>query len=166
MSGQLHAPAALPPGESPPRYPLHRKLGGHQSPSGSCGEEKIMHFRERTRNFQPLDDRYNDWVIPTPLWTSSLQNDSNLMLLLPCYVQILAFSLLSVLSLPIHAFPLGIKNQRPHPYNKTGKIIILYTRILIFMILDKRWETGKHKILDWMVASCLHCNLLLISSWM
>jgi hypothetical protein len=39
VSGQLHAPAALPPGKSP-WYPLDRRLGGPQSHSGSGGEEK------------------------------------------------------------------------------------------------------------------------------
>jgi hypothetical protein len=41
VSGQLHAPAALPPGKSP-CYLLDRSLGGPQSRSGhSSGEEKI-----------------------------------------------------------------------------------------------------------------------------
>jgi hypothetical protein len=44
VSGQLHAPAALPPGKQP-RYTLDRKLGGPQGRSGSGGEEK---------NSQPL----------------------------------------------------------------------------------------------------------------
>jgi hypothetical protein len=39
VSGQLHAPAALPLGRSP-RYPLDRRLGGPQSLSGRGGEEK------------------------------------------------------------------------------------------------------------------------------
>jgi hypothetical protein len=30
------------PGERAPRYPLDRKLGGPQSRSGQCGEEKIL----------------------------------------------------------------------------------------------------------------------------
>jgi hypothetical protein len=37
VSGQLHAPAALPPGKSP-RYPFYRRLGGPQSRSGRYGE--------------------------------------------------------------------------------------------------------------------------------
>jgi hypothetical protein len=37
VSGQLHAPAALPPGKSS-RYPLYRRLGGPQSRSGQHGE--------------------------------------------------------------------------------------------------------------------------------
>jgi hypothetical protein len=44
MSGQLHAPAALPQGKSP-WYPLDRRLGGPLRPSGHGGEEK---------NSQPL----------------------------------------------------------------------------------------------------------------
>jgi hypothetical protein len=44
VSGQLHAPATLPPGKSP-WYPLDRRLGGPQSRSGFGGEEK---------NSQPL----------------------------------------------------------------------------------------------------------------
>jgi hypothetical protein len=38
-SGQLHIPAALPPGKSP-CYPLDRRLGGPQIRSGRGGEEK------------------------------------------------------------------------------------------------------------------------------
>jgi hypothetical protein len=49
VSGQLHAPAALPPGKEP-RYPLDRRLGGPKSCSGRGGEEK---------NSQPLLEIYN-----------------------------------------------------------------------------------------------------------
>jgi hypothetical protein len=42
-SGQIHAQAALPTRKGP-LYPLDRKLGGPQSRSGRCGEEK---------NYQP-----------------------------------------------------------------------------------------------------------------
>jgi hypothetical protein len=41
VSGQLHAPATLPPGKEL-RYPLDRLLGGPQSQSWRCGEEKIL----------------------------------------------------------------------------------------------------------------------------
>jgi hypothetical protein len=41
VSGQLHAPAGLPPGRKPP-YPLDRRLGGPQSRSGRGGEKKIL----------------------------------------------------------------------------------------------------------------------------
>jgi hypothetical protein len=40
VSGQLHAPAALPPEKDPSQYPLDRILGGPQSRSGRGGEEK------------------------------------------------------------------------------------------------------------------------------
>jgi hypothetical protein len=39
VSGQFHAPAALPQGKSP-WYPLDRRLGGSQNRSGRGGEEK------------------------------------------------------------------------------------------------------------------------------
>jgi hypothetical protein len=41
VSGQLHAPAALPPGKSP-RYPFYRRLGGPQSRSGRYGKVKFF----------------------------------------------------------------------------------------------------------------------------
>jgi hypothetical protein len=41
VSGQLHAPAALPPGKRP-RYPFYRRLGGPQSRTGRYGEVKIF----------------------------------------------------------------------------------------------------------------------------
>jgi hypothetical protein len=41
VSGQFHAPAALSTGKEP-RYPLHWILGGPQSQSGPCGEEKNL----------------------------------------------------------------------------------------------------------------------------
>jgi len=43
VSGQLHAPAALPPGKRP-WYPLDRRLGGPQIQSGHGGEEKNSHL--------------------------------------------------------------------------------------------------------------------------
>jgi hypothetical protein len=39
VSGQIHAPAALPQGKNL-RYPLDRRLGGPQIRSGHGGEEK------------------------------------------------------------------------------------------------------------------------------
>jgi hypothetical protein len=39
VSGQLHAPAALPPGKKPV-VPIESRLGGPQSRSGRGGEEK------------------------------------------------------------------------------------------------------------------------------
>jgi hypothetical protein len=46
VSGQFHAPAAVPHGKSP-WHPLDRRLGGPQSRSGRGGEEK---------NSQPLPE--------------------------------------------------------------------------------------------------------------
>jgi hypothetical protein len=51
VSGQLHAPAAL------PRYPLDRRLGGPQSRCGRRGEEKILD----PPVVQPVD-----YAIPSP----------------------------------------------------------------------------------------------------
>jgi hypothetical protein len=42
MSGQLHGPAALPPGKDP-WYSLDRGLGGPQIRSGRGGEERNSH---------------------------------------------------------------------------------------------------------------------------
>jgi hypothetical protein len=41
LSGQLHAPAALPPGKEP-WYPLDKRLGGPQSPSGRFLRRKFL----------------------------------------------------------------------------------------------------------------------------
>jgi hypothetical protein len=41
VSGQIHAPAALPP-EKEPQYPLHKRLGGPQSRSEHSGEERHL----------------------------------------------------------------------------------------------------------------------------
>jgi hypothetical protein len=41
VSSNLHAPAALLPGNNPP-CPLDRRLGGPQSQSGWCGEVKYL----------------------------------------------------------------------------------------------------------------------------
>jgi hypothetical protein len=46
VSGQLHAPAALPPGKSP-RYPFYRRLGRPQSRSGRYVEVKIFYSNSR-----------------------------------------------------------------------------------------------------------------------
>jgi hypothetical protein len=49
VSGQLHAPAALPQGKSP-CCPLDRRLGGPQSRSGRGGEEKNIFYSCRESN--------------------------------------------------------------------------------------------------------------------
>ena len=61
MDGQLHAPAALPPGKT--RYPLYRRLGGPQLRSGRV--QKISPqpgFDPQT--LQPVVSHYTDCTIP------------------------------------------------------------------------------------------------------
>jgi hypothetical protein len=41
MSGQLHVPVALPPGNNP-QYVLYRRLGWPQRQSGHYGEKKVI----------------------------------------------------------------------------------------------------------------------------
>jgi hypothetical protein len=52
------------------RYPLDRRLGGPQSRSGRCGEEKILDpTGTRTPTplvVQPVVSRYTDYAIPSP----------------------------------------------------------------------------------------------------
>jgi hypothetical protein len=63
VSGQLHAPAALPP-EKSHRYPLDWRLGGPQSRSGHGVEEKIPSpYWESNPNYpitQLAASRYTD----------------------------------------------------------------------------------------------------------
>jgi hypothetical protein len=52
------------PGKNP-RYPSDRRLGGSQSRSGSCGEEKhLVPAENQTPAVQPVDRRYTEWAIP------------------------------------------------------------------------------------------------------
>jgi hypothetical protein len=66
VSGQLQAPAALPPGKDP-LVSLDRRLGGPQSRSGRGGEEKNSQPRResnpRTPIVQPVAQCYTDWAI-------------------------------------------------------------------------------------------------------
>jgi hypothetical protein len=62
VSGQLHAPAALLPGE----YPLDRRLGGPQSRSGRRGEYSGP-YRDSNSDpsvVQPVASRYTEYAIP------------------------------------------------------------------------------------------------------
>jgi hypothetical protein len=53
VSGQLHAPAAVPQGKSP-HYLLDRRLGGPQSRSGHGGEEKNFQPRRESNPKAPI----------------------------------------------------------------------------------------------------------------
>jgi hypothetical protein len=69
VSGQLHAPAAL-PRERSLLYPLNRRLGGPQSQSERRYEEKILDpTGPRTptpRSSRPVASRYTVNAIPAP----------------------------------------------------------------------------------------------------
>jgi hypothetical protein len=59
---QLHIPAALDPGGKSPRYPLDRKVGGPQSLSGDCGEERNLTLP----GIEPEPSSMYAVAIPTP----------------------------------------------------------------------------------------------------
>jgi hypothetical protein len=59
--GQLHAPAALPPGEEP----LHRRLGGSQTGLDAVEKRKFQTLAgNHTPAVQAVAGRYTDWAIP------------------------------------------------------------------------------------------------------
>ena len=60
VGGQRHAPATLPPGMT--RYPLYRRLGGHQGQSGRVLKiSPPLGFDPRA--VQLVVSRYTDWAI-------------------------------------------------------------------------------------------------------
>jgi hypothetical protein len=61
VSGQRHAPAALPPGKT--RYPLYRRLGGPQGRSGQVRKISPPPGFDPPTN-QSVAIRYTDWAIP------------------------------------------------------------------------------------------------------
>jgi hypothetical protein len=67
VSGQLHVSAALPP-EKDPQYPSDRKLGGPQSRSGRCREEKIF---DHSGTQTPTYRSFSPYLVPIPLELSS-----------------------------------------------------------------------------------------------
>jgi hypothetical protein len=79
MSGQLPAPAALPPGKSS-LYPLDGKLVGHRSRSGRCREEK---------NKNSSDMNFSTSLIFEELGMNNSPQDTWLMRLSVCHAYIL-----------------------------------------------------------------------------
>ena len=67
VGGQRHALAASTPGKT--RYPLYRRLGGHQGRSGRVREISPTPGFD-TRTVQPVASRYTDWAIPAPAWVA------------------------------------------------------------------------------------------------
>jgi len=57
VSGQRHAPAALPPGKT--QYPLYRRLGGPQGLSGRMRKFSTTRGFD-LRTLQPVASRYTD----------------------------------------------------------------------------------------------------------
>jgi hypothetical protein len=57
--GQLHTPAALPPGTDP-QYPLDGRLGVPQSWPELCGEESLAPAGNRTLVAQPIAHCYTE----------------------------------------------------------------------------------------------------------
>jgi hypothetical protein len=65
VSGQLHAPAALPPRQEPSGTHLTGGWVGPKSRSGCCGEEKnLAPAGNRTPAVQPVVGRCADYAIP------------------------------------------------------------------------------------------------------
>jgi hypothetical protein len=50
LGGQRHAPTAVPPGKT--RYPLYRRLGGPQGPSGWVRKISPTKVNKRLNNFE------------------------------------------------------------------------------------------------------------------
>jgi hypothetical protein len=69
-STQIHAPVVLPPGNEH-RYPFYRRLGGPQTRSGRCGEERNLLSPCENRTLipwssSPSPSRWTDWAIMSP----------------------------------------------------------------------------------------------------
>jgi hypothetical protein len=66
VSGQLHAPAALPPRKEP-LVPIERRLGGPLSRSGSGGEDRKFPAPAGNRTLEPRSSSPEPIAIPTEL---------------------------------------------------------------------------------------------------
>jgi hypothetical protein len=75
VSGQLHAPAALPPGKSS-RYPFYRRLGGPQSRSGRYEEVNIF-YPTGTRTPAPQIVQYEIESINKFIYLGNMINETN-----------------------------------------------------------------------------------------
>jgi hypothetical protein len=64
VSGQLHAPAALPPEKEVP-VPIGLEAGLTQSRSGQRGEDKILELKGLELR-PPVASRHTDYAIPAP----------------------------------------------------------------------------------------------------
>jgi hypothetical protein len=64
VSGQLHAPATLPPVKEAP-VPIWQEAVRAQSQSGCCGEEKNLTLAGIQT--QPIAHQYSNWAILAPL---------------------------------------------------------------------------------------------------
>jgi hypothetical protein len=66
--GEVHAPAALPPGKMVPPYQFYRRLGGLQNRSAGSSEEKkfmpLWGINSVPSAIQPVASHYIDCVIP------------------------------------------------------------------------------------------------------
>jgi hypothetical protein len=89
VSGQLHAPTALPPGKEPP---LDRRLGGPQSRSGRFGEEKIL---DPSGTRTPTTQSSSPRLVAIPITLSRLLTEAYM------YINILNICLANDMNVPV-----------------------------------------------------------------
>jgi hypothetical protein len=88
VSGQLHAPAALPPGKNS-WYPLDRRLDGPQSRSGRGGEGK---YSEPLPGIELPDRQFRSlmaWYLGILLWRKLLNEELLNLYSSPDYINII-----------------------------------------------------------------------------